>query len=849
MTAPPIAARAELDPFLFRRRVLVALVGVFLVFVLTRAVLLWWEYDRTLAAEQRRAENLAHVLAEHLNRTFGAVESAINQLALHSERIGGPGAPPKEWAEVLEATLSGLSGVGSLNVLDADGFVVLSTNPSVTGTSRRGLYLHRRLRDEPSGALVIGPATLSEHVSGVRIPVGRALHDAEGRFIGFLAATFQPERLRSFYEAIDVGRAGIIHLLNFDGHLLFGQPHPNPLRDSAAIIQTILESAPSGSAGGFLRAPLEQPGGSYLTAWRPLSRLPLIVTVSIAEADALSSWDTELIMVSGSSAGMAVLLALAGVWITASSRAHARTVEERDKVGAALQRSQTQFQAILDHSPSGIALKDRDGRYLLANRQVQEWLGRPQEEIIGKTATDLFSKDDAHQAKADDERVASTGAVVAREWSLTFPDGAVRRIVTTKFPVRFTNGTPVGVGAIWADVTASREAEDKLRQAQKMEAVGQLTGGVAHDFNNLLTAVIGNLDLVLGDAEAGSLLHRQLEAALRAALRGAELTHRLLAFARRQPLHPTFMDVNALIDECRVLLRRTLGAEIDIELKLVDGLWQVLVDGGQLENALLNLAINARDAMPDGGKLIVETSNVTLDREYGERNPDVVPGPHVMISVSDTGIGIEPEVIDRVFEPFFTTKAQGKGTGLGLSMVYGFAKQSGGHIRIYSELGQGTTVKLYLPRASGAEHTDREQHVEPVEHLPAGDEAILVVEDDPDVAAFTMAALETLGYHVLAAADGPAAIAELRKVPQLHLLITDVVLPGGLNGREVAAKVQEASPATKVLFISGYAESIIVHQGRLEQGMHFLPKPFARAALARKVRAILNDGPTPQGRV
>src|SRR3546814_797528 len=442
------------------------------------------------------------------------------------------------------------------------------------------------------------------------------------------------------------------------------------------------------------------------------------------------SWNTRLITVGASAAGMAVLLALAGLWITASSRAHARMAEERDRVGAALQRSQTQFEAFLNHSPSGIVLKDREGRYLLANRRVQEWLGKSQEEILGRTTSDLFDEDLAEQAETDDEVVVSSGVVVTREWNLTFPDGVQHRLVTTKFPVHFRNGMPLCIGANWADITASREAEDKLRQAQKMEAVGQLTGGVAHDFNNLLTAVIGNLDLVLDDAEAGSPLRQQVETALRAALRGAELTHRLLAFARRQPLHPTYTAVNARIDECRALLRRTLGAEVEIERTLSEDIWPVVVDGSQLENALLNLAINARDAMPNGGKLIIETGNVTLDREYCERNPDAVPGQHVMISVSDTGAGIDPAVIDRVFEPFFTTKAQGKGTGLGLSMVYGFAKQSGGHIRIYSEVGQGTTVKLYLPRASGTEDIEPGADLAADKELTDGDGNIVMVEAD-----------------------------------------------------------------------------------------------------------------------
>jgi len=419
-----------------------------------------------------------------------------------------------------------------------------------------------------------------------------------------------------------------------------------------------------------------------------------------------------------------------------------------------------------------------------------------------------------------------------------------RRIVTTKFPVRFADSATVCVGDIMTDVTSSHEAEEKLRQAQKMEAIGQLTGGVAHDFNNLLTAVIGNLDLIQERLDGDAMTRRHLDTAMRAATRGSDLTHRLLAFARRQPMAPVSTDVNRLIRDCKLLLQRTIGAEIDIEIFPGEDTWRVLVDGNQLENALLNLAINARDAMPDGGKLTIETANVNLDADYAARNPDVTSGPHAMISISDSGTGIAPEVLEHVFEPFFTTKPQGQGTGLGLSMAYGFAKQSGGHIRIYSELGQGTTVKLYLPRTADAETDGADRHPPHGGAAPRGSETILVVEDDPDVAEFTTAALESLGYRVLQASDGPSALRCLQEIPHLDLLVTDVVLPGGMNGREVAGKVQEAFPSTKVLFISGYAESIVVHQGRLEIGVNFLPKPFAKDALARKVRTSLDDHQT-----
>jgi PAS domain S-box-containing protein len=825
-----------------RSKVFLALAGVFLVFLSARGGLLWWEHDRTLASEQRRAENLAHVLAEHLDRTFGALESAVNQLAVRSDRIGGPRAPREEWSAVLAATLSGLSGIGSLNLLDAEGFVVLSTNPAVTGTSRRGRYLHRRLKDERSNRLVIGPAAPAEHIEGVRIPIGRALHDAGGKFIGFIAATFQPERLRGFYEAIDVGPHGVIRLFHADGNLLFSQPHAARERQEAAGAAAILSTSRDGSGRGFLRAPFGAGGESYLTAWRALSGSALVVTVSVAEQDAFSAWYTELVTVSGSAGGMALLLGLAGAWIVTSGRVHAETAAERDRAGAALHRSQVQFQAIIDHSPSGIVLRDRDGRHLVANRKVQEWYGLPAEEILGKTVSELFGEEAGREEAEQDRRVAATGDVLTREVATTFPDGAVRRIATTEFPVRFADDDTVFVGGILTDVTSAREAEEKLRQSQKMEAIGQLTGGVAHDFNNMLTAIMGNLEFLrpLLGGDRAALGH--LDTAVRAALRSSELTHRLLAFSRRQPMAPVSTDVNRLVADCRVLLQRTLGAEIGIETYMSENAWPALVDPSQLENALLNLAINARDAMPGGGKLTIESANMTFDDNHSARNPEVAPGPHVMISVSDTGAGIAPDALRRVFEPFYTTKPQGEGTGLGLSMVYGFAKQSGGHVSIYSELGHGTTVRLFLPRAAGAS-PEADAPEAPSGEILTGTETILVVEDDEDVADFVAAALESLGYTVVPASDGPSALRCLRERDRVDLLLTDVVLPNGMNGREIAEKVREIVPDIRTVFMSGYAESIIVHQGRLEEGLDFLPKPFARDALARKVRASLDSRP------
>ena len=378
------------------------------------------------------------------------------------------------------------------------------------------------------------------------------------------------------------------------------------------------------------------------------------------------------------------------------------------------------------------------------------------------------------------------------------------------------------------------ELNERLRRSQRLEAVGQLTGGLAHDFNNLLTVVLGNAEL-LSELNQDRPEQRQLAEMIgQAAQRGAALTQRLLAFARKQPLAPRPVDLNQMLAGMDTMLRSSLGAQVEIELIRAAGLWPAVVDPGQLENALLNLALNARDAMPDGGKLTLETANVRLDADYASQHAEVTPGQYVMLAVSDTGQGITRENLGRVFEPFFTTKEAGKGTGLGLAMVYGFVKQSGGHVSLYSEPGQGTTAKLYLPRAASTEAPAVEEAAP--EQVEGGAGHILVVEDDPAVRAYAASQLRLLGYQVIEAEHAQAALAVLSSDAVVDLLFTDVVMPGGMNGRMLAEEARRLRPGLRVLYTSGYTENAIVHQGRLDPGALLLTKPYRRAALDRMVR-------------
>ena len=389
---------------------------------------------------------------------------------------------------------------------------------------------------------------------------------------------------------------------------------------------------------------------------------------------------------------------------------------------------------------------------------------------------------------------------------------------------------------LYAEAERRELAEEGLRQAQKMEAVGQLTGGVAHDFNNLLTIILGNLGIAKrGVVEARA--ERALNNARIGAERAAQLTRRLLAFSRQQPLDPKIVDANKLIVSMSDLLNRTLGENIELETIGGAGLWKIESDVSELESTLLNLALNARDAMPDGGKLTIETSNAYLDDEYCRHHADLAPGQYVLIAVSDDGMGMSAETIERAFDPFFTTKETGKGTGLGLSQVYGFVKQSKGHVRIYSEPGEGTTIKLYFPRHDG------EEAVMPADEQ--GDpergrgETILIVEDDDGVREYASEILRDLNYQVIEAKDSASAMRLLEADRTFDLMLTDVVLPG-ISGRALADEVIRRRPGAKVIFMTGYSRNAIVHQGRLDRGTELISKPLTEAAVARKIRQVLD---------
>jgi PAS domain S-box-containing protein len=413
-----------------------------------------------------------------------------------------------------------------------------------------------------------------------------------------------------------------------------------------------------------------------------------------------------------------------------------------------------------------------------------------------------------------------------------------RHLMVSGRPMLDGHGDISGAVLVYHDATMSRETERQLYQSQKLDAIGKLTGGVAHDFNNMLTVISGNTETLVASLKGQPELQRVARLIDEAAERCAELIQHLLAFARRQPLQPRNVEINAAIADIAKLLRPTLGEQIEIETVLEQGPMTAHIDPSRLTNAVLNMAINARDAMPNGGKLLLETHRVVLDEAYAQAHADVVAGPYVMLAVSDTGTGMSPDTQQKAFEPFFTTKEVGKGSGLGLSMVYGFVKQSGGHIKIYSEEGHGTTIKLYLPPGDGM--ADVAATTAP--QVEGGAETIFVVEDDSLVRTFVTAQLQSLGYKTIAAPDGKTALELIAAGQPFDLLFTDVVIPGGMSGRDLADEVARLRPGVKVLYTSGYTDNAIVHHGKLDDGVLLLTKPYRRNQLAEMIRKALGGG-------
>jgi len=512
-------------------------------------------------------------------------------------------------------------------------------------------------------------------------------------------------------------------------------------------------------------------------------------------------------------------------------------IAERQRTEEALKSSEARYRSLFNGVPVGLYRSTPDGQILDANLALVQMLGFPDQESLVKinVAASFVNPEDREREQALLER---EGIVRDYEMELRRNDG---KKIWVRDTVRIVRDADAGVtcyeGSL-EEITERKQLESQYRQSQKMEAIGRLAGGVAHDFNNLLTAISGYSEMTLMDLRRDDPLRLNIEEILKAADRATSLTQQLLAFSRKQILQPRKISLNDTLTGMHEMLRRLIGEDVDLSLELEPDLGTVTADPGQIEQIVMNLAVNARDAMPRGGKLFIETDNVFLDEAYTQRHLEVSPGPYVMLAVSDNGLGMDEETQARIFEPFFTTKERGKGTGLGLATVYGIINQSGGHIWVYSEPGQGTAFKIYLPRLDAAVEVERAKVI-PAE-MPFGEETILVVEDEDALRALIQRSLKKFGYRVLEARHGGEAllICEQAQEP-IHLMLVDVVLPQ-MSGPRIAARLAGLQPGMKVLYMSGYTENAIVHHGILDQQVPFLQKPFKPMTLVRKVREVLD---------
>lgn len=530
--------------------------------------------------------------------------------------------------------------------------------------------------------------------------------------------------------------------------------------------------------------------------------------------------------------------------LSQANEALRKEVEERARVAEKLKEREAESARLIESLPGFVYLCDYDEDWTMrfVSEAVRGILGYAPDELIGNRAVafgDLIHPDDQEAIWVSAERNLAERKPCEHKYRVRTASGSEKTVWERSHGVYDEAGEVVRIEGYIEDITDRKRIEEQLYQTQKMEAVGQLTGGIAHEFNNMLAAIIGNLEILGGRLKDDARAKRPLETALKAASRAAELVRRLLAFSRRQYLEREVMDLREVLSRMRGLLQITLTEAVELEMHLAEDLRSIRADPAQLEIAILNLAINARDAMPNGGRLVIESTNVKLDAAHAARHPDATPGSYVELAVSDNGPGMSPEVKERVFEPFFTTKEVGQGTGLGLSMVYGLLKQLDGHVTLYSEEGHGTCIKLYLPVAEASETVSSGTSASR-DDCPGGTETVLVVEDDIDMRETVVAILEGLGYRVLSAGIGAAGLALLEEHRDIDLLFTDIVMPGGMSGLDLARKASDRMPGLKVLLTSGYSEKAFVRDGKSGHHNEWIAKPYFKGALAQKVRQVLD---------
>ncbi len=814
------------------------LVALVLSTIITYSVLV--DRAQVIETTYRGLENATDALAEHTQQTLMALDLGLVAVALTGEEdIADLAALNGELVNRQSAAVN----TYAFYVLDRDGRLIASSRTPdpepVDFSEYPEFFVHRDGND--NGMYVATPrlGTVGLAEGQWIVNVSRRISAPDGSFAGVVAAAMSLDYLSDFYDALRAGEQSALGLLSAEGRVIARSPFEAALMGVDFSQDSQFRNVRGSVDGGRVADLSAENDMSRLSAFSYTWNNRLIAYANITEAEALAGWRGRVL--SKVSIGLLVMLTFSGCSVAtvvlvqreqdfAEQTLHTQQ-RAQDYVSAAKAEMETVFSAISD----AVFSLDRKWQFAFLNAEAERVLERSAEELLGKIIWEEFPEltETGFYERYKEARATNTAVSMERYYP-----PLKKWFVIKAYPHKD------GMTVYLQDFTQQKEMAERLRQAQKMDALGQLTGGIAHDFNNLLTVILGNVDLLKSHLEtAPEDVRTQAEVIRIAGERAAELTHRLLAFARRQPLNPQQTDINALVSEARQLLARTVGEDVSIELVCGEGLWSAIVDPNELHNAILNLALNSRDAMPQGGKLTIETGNAVIQQGYADDHA-MVAGDYIMVAVSDTGCGMPADVAVQAFDPFFTTKEEGKGSGLGLAMVYGFANQSGGQVRIYSEPGEGTTVRLYLPRASEGS-SSRYQGVSAASTMAGGDERILLVEDDELVRRYAVSSLRQLGYQVSDFGDGAQALGALRdavdKACPFALLLSDVVLAGGISGKEVATAAAAIDPDMKLLFMSGYAENAIVHHGRLDPGVNLLSKPFRTADLARKVREILDS--------
>ena len=828
-----------------RRLIAAALLLPILVFAATAAL----SYGSHFTMAHDRLKHRADIVHEHALKVFETLElvgAQVDQLL-----AGLPDDEVQRRAHDLQAHIGAMANrldqVYLITVLDAQGRALASSSPTPIphGTDYSDREYFRAFRD---GSAPPRQAYVTELLAGRRnrgaaffaVVIRRgsqtlaAARQADIPFAGVIAVSASPNYFTDFYRQFALDDLDTASIVRADGSLLARYPAvpagADPSRlPVAASFKAATEQAPE---WGTYESTSLVDGARRIYAYRRLPGYPVYVIVGIDRATVLADWRNtmgrHLLFGVPATVGL-VLLALTAL----------RRTQRESRALARLAERTRELDQVWRVSRDLMVVGDMNGVLRAVNPAWGDTLGYTPEEVVGRHYRAFVHSADLQEADLEFERLARGEILRDVDIRMRAKDGSSRWFSWNCVP---EEGTFHAAGR---DITERRQLSEQLRQSQKMEAVGQLTGGIAHDFNNMLAIVIGSLDMLrrrLSEAETDRL--RLIDNAMDGAKRAATLTQRLLAFSRQQTLAPMPLDANTLVAGMSDLLQRTLTEGIQLETQSAPGLWPIFADPNQLESAILNLAVNARDAMPEGGgRLIIETANAILDDSYVREHFGVQAGQYVLVAVTDTGVGMSPTVVRRAFEPFFSTKEVGKGTGLGLAMVYGFVKQSGGHVRIYSEPGHGTTVKLYLPRHRAA--TSAADGGEPAESrpLPARDsrgEMVLVVEDEPAVRRLSVEGLRELGYRVVAADGAVSALLMLERNPDIALLFTDVVMPE-VNGGKLAEEARRRRPDLKVLFTTGYAGNAVVRNGVVEQGMHLLGKPFTLDQLACKIAEALDE--------